>query len=105
MCERCGCIDDRNRQTQEVFCCIECGHSENADIHSAKNIKFRLTSTVLRGNLLERAGEALVETRYEEDIDLVEEIITAKVVSVDTPPKLKPHKVIINMDKPIRKYY
>ncbi|GEM_PF-7110679 len=51
------------------------------------------------------AGEALVETRYEEDIDLVEEIITAKVVSVDTPPKLKPHKVIINMDKPIPKYY
>lgn len=51
------------------------------------------------------AGEALVETRYEEDIDLVEEIITAKVVSVDTPPKLKPQKVIINMDKPIRKYY
>lgn len=58
MCERCGCIDDRNRQTQEVFCCIECGHSENADIHSAKNIKFRLTSTVLRGNLLERAGDS-----------------------------------------------
>ena len=53
MCGECGCIDDRNRQTQEEFCCVECHHSENADIHSAKNIKFRLTSTVLRGYLLE----------------------------------------------------
>ena len=58
MCGHCGCIDDANRQTQEEFCCIECGHSENADVHSAKNIKFRLTSTVLRGNLLETAGDS-----------------------------------------------
>lgn len=50
-------------------------------------------------------GEALVETRYEEDIDLVEEIITSQVISVETPPKLKPNKVIINMDKPRPKYY
>lgn len=58
MCGECGCIDDRNRQTQEEFKCVECGHSENADIHSAKNIKFRLTSTVLRGRLLEMAGDS-----------------------------------------------
>lgn len=58
MCGDCGCIDDRNRQTQEEFHCIECHHAENADIHSAKNIKFRLTSTVLRGNLLEIAGDS-----------------------------------------------
>lgn len=51
------------------------------------------------------AGEALVETRYEEDIDLVEEVIKAQVISVETPPKLKPHKVIINMDKPSPHYY
>ena len=58
MCGECGCIDDRNRQTQEEFKCVECGHFENADIHSAKNIKFRLTSTVLRGYLLEIAGDS-----------------------------------------------
>ena len=58
MCGHCGCIDDANRPTQEDFCCIECGHSENADVHSAKNIKFRLTSTVLRGHLLETAGDS-----------------------------------------------
>ena len=62
MCGHCGCIDDRNRQTQEEFCCVECHHSENADIHSAKNIKFRLTSTVLRGHLLVLAGDS--EYRY-----------------------------------------
>lgn len=62
MCGHCGCIDDRNRQIQEEFCCVECGHSENADIHSSKNIKFRLTSTVLRGNLLVLAGDS--EYRY-----------------------------------------
>lgn len=58
MCGRCGCIDDRNRQTQEEFKCVDCCHTENADTHSAKNIKFRLTSTVLRGNLLEIAGDS-----------------------------------------------
>ena len=58
MCGHCGCIDDRNRQSQEEFCCVECGHSENADTHSSKNIKFRLTSTVLRGNLLVKAGDS-----------------------------------------------
>ena len=62
MCGHCGCIDDRNRQTQEKFCCVECGHSENADTHSSNNIKFRLTSTVLRGNLLVLAGDS--EYRY-----------------------------------------
>ena len=58
MCSHCGCIDDLNRKTQEDFCCVECNHAENADIHSAKNIKFRLTSTVLRGNLLEKVGDS-----------------------------------------------
>lgn len=51
------------------------------------------------------AGEALVETRYEEDIDLVEEIITAKVISVNTPPRPQPHLVVINMEKPRPHYY
>lgn len=51
------------------------------------------------------AGEALVETRYEEDIDLVEEVITAKVISVNTPPRLRPDLVIINMEKPRPHYY
>ena len=62
MCPVCGDIDDRNRQTQEEFCCVECHHADNADHNSSINIKFRLTSTVLRGNLLVLAGDS--EYRY-----------------------------------------
>ena len=58
MCPKCGGIDDRNRPTQEVFYCIGCHHADNADHNSSFNIKFRLTSTVLRGHLLEKAGDS-----------------------------------------------
>ena len=46
MCPICGCIDDNNRQTQEVFECVECGHKDNADHNAAINIKNRVTETV-----------------------------------------------------------
>lgn len=62
MCPKCGGIDDRNRQTQEEFKCVDCHHEDNADHNSSVNIEFRLTSTVLRGHLLERAGDS--EYRY-----------------------------------------
>jgi len=57
MCPVCGAIDDRNRPDQETFDCVECHHQDNADRNSSVNIKFRVTSTVLRGNLLELAGD------------------------------------------------
>jgi putative transposase len=37
-CRMCGHTSIENRQTQENFLCVECGHNENADIHAAKNI-------------------------------------------------------------------
>lgn len=40
-CPACGHIDKRNRKSQEVFCCCNCGHSDNADINAAKNILVR----------------------------------------------------------------
>jgi transposase len=51
-CPPCACIDDGNRQSQERFVCVRCGHSDNADHNSSVNLKIRLTSTVLRGKLL-----------------------------------------------------
>lgn len=39
-CSVCGYIDKENRKTQSDFKCLECGHSENADMNAAKNIKF-----------------------------------------------------------------
>lgn len=38
-CSCCGHIAKENRTTQARFCCIECGHTENADVNAAKNIE------------------------------------------------------------------
>jgi len=37
-CRCCGHEAAENRKTQSVFSCVACGHTENADIHAAKNI-------------------------------------------------------------------
>ena len=42
-CSKCGCIDRKNRNPQEEFGCIKCGHKSNADINVAINIKNCLT--------------------------------------------------------------
>ncbi len=39
--QKCFCclnIDKESRKRQARFCCIRCGHEENADINAAKNI-------------------------------------------------------------------
>lgn len=40
-CSKCGCVSKKNRKSQSKFECIECGHSQNADINASKNIKRR----------------------------------------------------------------
>lgn len=40
-CSQCGHVDKKNRQDQATFQCVSCGHSENADINAARNIRFR----------------------------------------------------------------
>lgn len=37
-CSVCGHCEKGNRPTQERFCCLQCGHAENADVNAAKNI-------------------------------------------------------------------
>ena len=37
-CSCCGHVSRDNRMTQAKFECVECGHSENADINAARNI-------------------------------------------------------------------
>lgn len=54
MCPVCGCIEDENRKNQETFECVECGHTDNADHNASINIKNRVSSTVLRMNLLKQ---------------------------------------------------
>ena len=49
-CLCCGRIDRENRKSQEVFCCTECGYTNNADLNAAINILRRYSSDVLRKN-------------------------------------------------------
>lgn len=37
-CNRCGCVDAKNRKSQAVFVCTSCGHRDHADVNAAKNI-------------------------------------------------------------------
>jgi putative transposase len=37
-CSACGDTEAGNRTSQAVFCCLNCGHAENADHNAAKNI-------------------------------------------------------------------
>lgn len=63
MCPICGCIDDENRTSQEEFNCVECGHSNNADINAAINIKNRVSVTVLRSKLLKQMDNGAYEPK------------------------------------------
>jgi putative transposase len=40
-CSECGCIDKRNRKTQESFSCIKCGYVAHADYNASRNISAR----------------------------------------------------------------
>ena len=63
MCPICGCIEDENRQNQETFECIECGHKDNADFNAAKNIRNRVLVTVLRESLLKQLDNGAFEPK------------------------------------------
>lgn len=52
-CPICGCIDKKNRKTQETFSCVKCKYTTNADINAANNIKNRIYIKELRDNLEE----------------------------------------------------
>jgi putative transposase len=62
-CPVCGCIDDGNRLTQEDFCCVECGHTDNADHNASVNIRNRVAVTVLRERLLKQLGNGAYEPK------------------------------------------
>lgn len=38
-CSECGHIERENRESQAVFRCVECSHTDNADVNAAKNIR------------------------------------------------------------------
>lgn len=63
MCPVCGCIEDENRPDQETFCCVECGHSSNADFNASINIRNRVSEAVLRSRLLKQLDNGAYEPR------------------------------------------
>jgi transposase len=40
-CSACGCVDKRNRPSQAIFSCIQCGFVSHADVNAAVNIGRR----------------------------------------------------------------
>ena len=55
-CSECGHVEEGNRKGQSEFVCLVCGHSENADLNAAKNIR--------------RAGIALLDQGLREGVAL-----------------------------------
>ena len=39
LCGKCGSIDEANRRSQALFKCTDCGHTANADVNAAENIR------------------------------------------------------------------
>ena len=46
MCNKCGYTDSNNRKSQAMFLCVACGHTENADINAAKNIRAAVNQPI-----------------------------------------------------------
>lgn len=53
-CFVCGCVDKRNRPSQDKFLCVSCGHADRADTNAARNISRR--AEVMRPNALTPTG-------------------------------------------------
>jgi putative transposase len=49
---KCGNISRDNRKTQEMFSCVDCGRTLNADFNSSLNIESRMSREDLRSKLL-----------------------------------------------------
>ena len=78
-CPICGYINKSNRITQEVFCCENCFHNNNADINAAVNIKNRVFIKEYRKSLMKSDKEfdgykGKVYIKKEEYIDLVKNL-------------------------------
>ncbi|RYG85567.1 MAG: transposase, partial [Alphaproteobacteria bacterium] len=51
-CAECGVVDARSRESQAVFRCVACGHSDHADTNAARNIQRGSTAFVEVGHSL-----------------------------------------------------
>jgi putative transposase len=62
-CSVCHHVDSLNRLSQEAFQCVNCGHTENADMNAAKVIKHRGVQVLQKHLQALEAGTARVKTK------------------------------------------
>ncbi len=65
-CSVCGHVDPGNRPSQAVFCCLDCGHAENADTNAAKNILAAGLAATARGGRPEVGAPGEARTNRQE---------------------------------------
>ena len=68
-CNKCNYIDKGNRKSQEMFVCLCCGHTDNADSNAYKNLATRISEDVLRESMFnEKDGRYTKIPMKSEDI-------------------------------------
>lgn len=79
-CSKCGCVDRDNRESQEIFKCIECGYECNADVNASVNICDRVALTVLRDGLLDEVikGSGVYEPKELERSEVKELLLSRR---------------------------
>ncbi len=50
-CSKCGNIDSKNRPSQAVFCCTECGFKTNADFNASQNLSINGIDKIIKQTL------------------------------------------------------
>jgi putative transposase len=60
-CASCGVVDARSRQSQAVFKCVACDHTDNADVNAAKEILRRSTALTGVEGCRKRPAEAPIK--------------------------------------------
>ena len=84
-CPICGCIEDENRLSQEEFCCVKCGHKDNADHNAAVNIRNRVLEAVQKDLLKQNDNGSYSPKKLKKE--KIKEILLKSTVVQDTKGK------------------
>ena len=74
-CSACGHTHADNRRSQEVFACLACGHTENADVNAAKNVLQLGITTEGRSGLVCESNQAIGRKQKTRKINLRSSVV------------------------------